>query len=236
MSTTLQDMDFRRRSVGDQLELDGRAGAGAVETALGLLDGDPVDLRWSFGDRAEPGEPVRLTATTTRCRTTESGGTVHRHLALARPDGTGLGQGSVAFRFSGTGDPVPQHIRTDFCTVAWARELLPLLENNAEFTASTTPMDGVIGLAAGDESIQLRVYKGRIMDVGRSTPSGPTFTLSGSELAWTELVTAPRNDFIPRTMSGRFTASGNKHEYLRFTKAIVAFWDCVRELAGMEVA
>lgn len=239
--STLSEVEFQSFAVGDRVELEGRAapaGGGAPATALSILadhGGEPAELRWRFGGRIGADEPVRLTATTTRCRLARDGGigTVHRHLSLAGEDGTPLGEGSVALRVAAGGEPNPGHIRTDFCSVPWARELRPLLEANADFVASTTPMDGVICLAAGDDAVQLRIYKGRILDVGRSTPTGPTFTLTGSELAWTGLATAPRNDFIPRTMSGMFTATGDKHEYLRFTKAIVAAWDSIRELADV---
>ena len=79
--------------------------------------------------------------------------------------------------------------------------------------------------------MQLRIYKGKVLEVARTTPHGPTFTLCGTERAWAELAVAPRNDFLARTSRDQFWATGEVFEYLRMTKALVAVWDAVRTLA-----
>ncbi|OZM70172.1 hypothetical protein CFN78_26765 [Amycolatopsis antarctica] len=210
------------------------AASAAFDMAFDVIGdgGTPVDLRWTFGDAGKPGDTT-LTGTVTRCRFGAEGtGLVHRHLRLTDRADTVLGEGTAVFSFPAKhSEPLTQHVRTDFCSLPWARELADALTRNEEFVSATRPMDGSIAFRCGDEAVQFRIYKGLVVDVARSTPSGPTFTVAGSELSWLGLMTAPRNDFIARTMAGDFAASGNTHEYLRFTKAVVSAWDCVRELA-----
>jgi hypothetical protein len=127
-------------------------------------------------------------------------------------------------------------IRADFGSVAWGELLAERLASNPQFGEATSTFDGTIGLEAGTDSVQLRVFKGRVLECARSMPRGATFTLSGSELAWVNLAGAPRNEFVARTMAGDFSVTGDVYEYLRLTKALVALWDCIRELAAAEMA
>ncbi|MCE3554939.1 hypothetical protein LWC33_26235 [Pseudonocardia sp. RS11V-5] len=60
---------------------------------------------------------------------------------------------------------------------------------------------------------------------------GPTFTVEADELTWTELVTAPANEFTRFAMSGRFGMRGNGYEYLRLTKALHLIVDAARGIA-----
>ncbi|GAB3494189.1 hypothetical protein [Amycolatopsis cihanbeyliensis] len=205
----------------------------ATVTLLVSDQGVLNDLRWSFHAPVRRGDRVRLTATVTRCRAGGDGwGLLHRHLVLAGQDDTVLGDGTGSFTIpTRQATPDERHVRTDFGSVAWAELLCDTLERNEDFVSATRPMDGTLGFRCGDEEAHIRVYKGRIVEVGRSTPTGPTFTVAGSELAWAELAGAPRNDFIARTMTSQFYATGNAHEYVRFTKAVVSAWDSIRELA-----
>lgn len=199
-------------------------------TAIALLD-----LNWRFRNPLVAGDAVRFEMTVTRCRRSSRGdaGVVNRHIRLVTTGGTVASEGTTAFLVKARDpDGPPTFPGRDFATPAWAALLAPRLEASEEFRTGTATFDGSIGFAAGSESVQLRVYRGRVLETGRWTPGGPTFTVGGDELAWVELADAPRNDFIARSMRGAFSASGNTYEHLRLHKAIVAAWDGIRELAG----
>lgn len=200
------------------------------DTAIALLD-----LNWRFLKPLVAGDTVRFEMTVTRCRRASRGdaGVVNRHIRLVTDDGTAVSSGTTAFLVAAR-DPAgpPTHVARDFASPAWAELLAAKLAANRAFTEGTATFDGSIGFAAGPESVQVRVYRGRVLETGRWTPGGPTFTVGGDELAWVELADAPRNDFIARSMRGAFHASGDTFEHLRLHKAIVTAWDSIRELAG----
>ena len=197
-----------------------------------------IDLEWRFLDAVVVGDELRSTMTITRRRRSRSrqAGVLGRHFVLEKADGTVVQEGSSALLVQARDVPLTPEpsVFTDFCSVAWARALEPLLSADAEFIAATSSYDGTIGLSCGHETVQLRIYRGRILEVGRSTPGGPSFTLRGTELAWTLLARAGRNDFIARTSKGQFSMSGSAYEYLRMNKALVVLWDAVRTLAEEE--
>lgn len=209
---------------------------------LGIVDGTAIallDLNWRFRDPLVAGDSVRFEMTVTRCRRASRGdrGVVNRHVTLAKTDGAVVGEGTTAFLVAARDpDGPPTYVERDFATPAWAELLAGKLADNAEFAEGTATFDGSIGLAAGPETVQLRVYRGRVLETGRWTPSGPTFTLHGAELAWVELADAPRNEFIARSMRGDFGVTGNTYEHLRLHKALVAAWDSIRALAAEGVA
>ena len=204
---------------------------------LGIVDGTAIallDLNWRFRNPLIAGDSVRFEMTVTRCRRASRGdaGVVNRHVTLATTGGTVVGEGTTAFLVASR-DPQgpPTYVERDFATPAWAELLAARLAGNDEFGEGTSTFDGAIGLAAGQESVQLRVYRGRVLETGRWTPSGPAFTLHGEELSWVDLADAPRNDFIARSMRGAFGVTGNTYEHLRLHKALVAAWDSIRDLA-----
>lgn len=180
-----------------------------------------------------PGAELELVATTTRCRLVGPGrGRVDLALHL-HAGGAERGEGRCTLALPAAVEaPLDAHLRTDFCSRAWGELLAARLADNVAFPAATSVFDGSIELAAGDESLQLRIYKGALLEVARSTPTGPTFTLAGSEREWAALALAPRNDFIARTMRGGFSARGDRYQYVRLTKALVVCWDEVRALAA----
>jgi acyl dehydratase len=186
------------------------------------------------------GDEVSSQATVTRCRRDRGrdAGLVNWHFCLLDRQGDTVQEGtntiSIPIRESPR-DPDPA-VLSDFCALPWGVLLRPLLLANAPFVEATQTFDGSFGLTCGRETLQVRVYKGTVLEVARSTPEGPTFTLQGTELAWTRLAFAERNDFIARTSTGQFSVSGNSFEYLRMTKALVAIWDSVRALAAQVVA
>jgi acyl dehydratase len=207
---------------------------GIVEpTAIATLD-----LEWSFFRPVLVGDVVRARFLVTRCRrsTSRRAGVVARHIVLLDADGDVRQGGTSSMLVQARADSGDDRhaVATDFGTVAWAELLVAYLGAHDDFRGAVDTFDGSIGLQAGRESVQLRVYRGEVLDVARTTPHGATFTLCGSERAWTELALGSRNDFLARTSRDEFWASGDMFEYLRMTKALVALWDGVRALAGGE--
>lgn len=202
-------------------------------TAIAMLD-----LEWRFLDAVVAGDQLRSTMTITRRRrsTSRQAGVLGRHFVLTKEDGTVVQEGSSSLLVQARGEPATPEpaVCTDFCSVPWAKALEPLLSGNPDFVDATSSYDGTIGLSCGRDAVQLRIYRGRILEVGRSTPAGPSFTLHGTELAWTRLARAGRNDFIARTSKGQFNMSGSAYEYLRMNKALVVIWDAVRTLAEQD--
>jgi acyl dehydratase len=203
-------------------------------TAIAMLD-----LDWQFSAPIFAGDEVEFEMTITRCRRTRSkpAGVVHRYFELFNGAGRSVQSGTSAMmvraRDQLDGDA---QLCADFGSVAWGKLLVERLAASSEFAEAMSTFDGAVGLEAGRESLQLRIYKGQVLECARSTPRGATFTVSGSELAWVNLAAAPRNAFIARTMAGDFSVTGDVYEYLRLTKALVALWDCIRELAAEGMA
>jgi acyl dehydratase len=207
---------------------------------LGIVEHSVIamfDLDWRFPKPILPGDDLTLRVLLTRCRATsrEGVGVVGRHLSLWNQREECVQEGSstilVAAR-DASAMPLEAHRLTDFAAVPWAEELARRLGEDETFTAATQTFDGAIGLGAGRDRVQLRVYRGAVVDIARTTPKGPTFSVNGTELAWTELATASRNDYVSRAMHGKFEASGDMYEYVRMTKATVALWDTVRAMAA----
>lgn len=193
-----------------------------------------LDFEWYARESVTAAEEMEMLFTVTRCRErSEQAGVVHVHVGCTDPRGVAVQESAATLLVPRDGrEGGASALVTDFCSLAWGEALRPLLARSPAFQESTDAFDGSIGLCCGRESLQLRVYRGEILDVARATPRGPSFSLSGTELAWVGLVLAERNDFIARTSRGDFAVTGNAYEYLRMTKAIVAIWDAVRELAG----
>jgi hypothetical protein len=190
-------------------------------------------VEWRAAASGRPAEDLELVATTTRCRLVGAGrGEVQLALHL-HTAGEERGEGRCTLVLPAVAEaPLDAHLRTDFCSRAWGELLAARLADSVAFPAATAGFDGAIELVAGEESLQLRIYKGALLEAARSTPAGPTFTLAGSEREWTALALAPRNDFMARTMRGGFSARGDRYQYVRLTKALLACWDEVRALAA----
>ena len=201
-------------------------------TAIAMLD-----LDWRFCGPIIVGDELSSTMTITRRRRSSSrqAGVLGRHFSLRNGDGAVVQEGTSALLVQARDETsAPDWVATDFCSTAWAELLAPRLADSAGFQEATGAFDGGIALASGREVVQFRIYKGRVIDVGRSMATAPRFTLSGTELAWTGLVRSGRNDFIARTSRGDFSVSGNAYDYLRLTKALVFLWDAVRDLAATD--
>jgi hypothetical protein len=176
---------------------------------------------------------AELTAGSWR-QTSETEGPLECEAVVTRvaEDGVGVhvdvaGMGRAALTVRAAGEPAPHR---DFCTRAWGALLAEALSGNAEFREGTGDFDGSIGLRAGAHRLELKVYRGAVLEVTGRTPHGATFELSGDEIAWVGLAGASRNEYIPRSMRGEFGMAGNSYEYIRRTKAVVALWDTVQGL------
>lgn len=209
---------------------------GLVDRA-GVLPGPPlrvVETQWAELPSSSAGAPVRATFTVTRCRRApgEATGSVRWHVRADDAHGKPVQEGSVtAVVPTRSGGPADDAGEPGFCTRPWGQALAARLEADERFAAATATWDGSIGLRSGADQVQLRVYRGRVVDVAARTPHGATFTVEAQEHDWTELLTGPLNDFTRRVMSSdAFSVSGSAYEYLRMTKAVLFLIDAARDL------
>jgi acyl dehydratase len=232
-TVTAEDLADFTRLCGDDHPL--HAGPGGimhlpygVAVAMGLmqslgLHGTAVrallDTHWRYRLPLRVGDTVRLEMTIVRCRRTRRGdqGVVTRYLRLVDDRGRALQEGSTAALLDARGTG-PDPVGRAFGTLGWGEALAARL--GPEFAESLASWDGAIGLRAGDHEVCLRVYRGKVIEVAGRALLGPTFTLEADELTWTELVTAPANEFTRFAMAGRFGMRGNGYEYLRLTRPL----------------
>jgi len=231
------DPDFAARTRFDRPVLHGPFGLAVVFGLfheLGLVVGTEVallDTMWTYRAPIYVGDALSMTMTITRCRRGRdaTAGVVNRHVELRNQAGEIVQQGTTAFLVPArTAGPDP--VGLAFACPEWGVALAAALNEDGRFGAAVASWDGTIGLRSGSDEIQLRVYRGRVLEAVRRTPAGPTFTLAASELTWTELVTGPRNDFMRRVMLEEFTTTGNAYEYLRMTKALDLIVDAARRI------
>ncbi|MGY2082767.1 hypothetical protein [Blastococcus sp. SYSU DS0539] len=219
--------------------------AAAPTTVLRLAAGTDVlphsllrvlETRWRNVSPAPAGEALEATFTVTACRriAAEEAGSVQWHADVRDARGRTAQDGTITVLVparpgsDGSADPVERA----FCTRPWGEALARELADDAAFSSATATWDGAIGLRAGTSQIQLRIYRGQVIEVVPRTPLGATFTLEAAEHVWTDLLTGPSNDFFRRAMSGdSFTVTGNAYEYLRMSKAVMALVDAARTLA-----
>lgn len=196
-----------------------------------------LDTGWTYRRPLVPGDVVHTELLITGTRRTSAGdtGVIDRDVRLVRRDGTLLQEGTLPCLVRARGEGPDQPHRA-FGTVGWAHLLVDVLSADSAFATATATWDGSVGLQCGDRAIELRIYRGRILDATRRTPHGATFTLQGSPRAWTELALGPHNDLIRRSGRGEFSMAGDAYEYLRLTKALHLIVDAVRDLAGKEQA
>jgi acyl dehydratase len=210
-----------------------------IAVAMGLLQdfglhGGAVrgllDTHWSYRRPIRVGDSVRLAMTIVRCRRTTGGdrGVVTRHMRLLDAVGRTVQEGTTAALLDARGAG-PDPVGRAFGTVGWAEALTTQL--TSEFAESLATWDGSIGLRAGADEVCLRVYRGRVIEVAGRSALGPTFAVEADELTWTELVTAPANNYTRFAMAGRIGMRGNAYEYLRLTRALHLIVDAAREIA-----
>jgi acyl dehydratase len=200
------------------------------DAVLGLLDS-----HWHYRRPVHVGDVLHLEMTIVRCRRSrrDDRGVVTRHMALVDAAGAVVQEGTTAVLLAARGsgpDPAAARAR-EFGTVGWGEALAARLAEDPRFAESLESWDGTIGLRAGDHEVHLRVYRGAVIEVSGRAALGATFTVEADELTWTELVTAPTNEFTRRSMTGQFAVRGNGYEYLRLTRALNLVVDAARALA-----
>lgn len=183
--------------------------------------GEAADLELRLPGAAAP---ARLEAVLVR-REAGAGGSAFLHQALTLLDaaGSSVGEGRVSWRADVALPPAVADAwrRCDIATPEWGRALGARLGERPGFADMTRSFDGTIGVVAQDREIQLRVYRGRILEAVPKTLEGATFSVAGSDLAWTRFLLSARDDFVRRTSEGEFNGRGSSFQYLRMFKTVV---------------
>lgn len=195
-----------------------------------------LDTDWDYLAPIYVGDSVTYEMTVTRRRRTSrlANGVIGRHVVVRNQHGTvvQVGRTSALVTARSQIEDEDPRLGRAFPTMAWARQLMSRLNDSPSFAMATGTWDGTIGLAFGEDVVQFRVYRGRVLECGTRTPTGPSFVVGAPDVTWTRLITGPVNDFTRRTMKDEFSSSGSAYEYLRMTGAIIALVDEARALAG----
>lgn len=221
-------------------------GVAAPTTVLRLATGSDVlphsllrvlETRWQLVYPTPVGELLEATFTVTACRrvATEEAGSVQWHADVRDTGGRTVQEGTITVLLPARpgSDGSADRAERAFCTRPWGEALARELADDPAFGSATATWDGAIGLRTGAGQVQLRIYRGQVIDVAARTPLGATFTLEAAEHVWTDLLTGPSNDFFRRAMSGNsFTVTGDAYEYLRMSRAVMALVDAARRLAA----
>lgn len=158
-----------------------------------------------------------------------SRGVLHRHIRLLDATGRVVQEGSAAVLVRAGGQPIEEDPPSALpLSLPWANAVVRELENTSAFRDATQLFDGAIGLASDAAQVQLRIYKGQIIDVTKRTPAGATFTVRGDAQHWCGLLTGDRNDFIIRANRDEFQLIGDAYTYLQMTKALHLLIDAGR--------
>jgi hypothetical protein len=236
------DAEFADVHVGMRTaEVEQPAGAGGFELFQPAVLGtrpcrgaEVVELTWRRQTAVNPG-PGRLTSLVTRWRAEGRLGFVSTALRLAGPDGTDLQDATVIWQVNDavfSDADAAARVAWDVGSVAWGRHLAARLRDDAEFASTTATFDGAIALRSGVHEIQFRIYRGQIIEVSRKSLTDFTFCVQASERTWVELLAAPRNDFLRRTVARQFTVRGNGFQYLRMHKAMMIILNRARDAAS----
>jgi hypothetical protein len=208
--------------------------AGWLEDLKPCSDALVSDLRWVPVERPEPAVQASSTITRWRVDPDRATGTIHCDIALRAENGSISERAQVRWRVAdvtATADD-PTRIARDFGSLPWARALAHRLGNDPSFASSTGSFDGSIALTVGDDDIDLRIYKGNIVEVAKKSLLGATFAIAASELTWVELFTGPYDDFVRLAARSAFRVRGSGFEYLRLTKAVRILVSHAREMAA----
>jgi hypothetical protein len=201
-------------------------------------------LAWTADPGPGPvagGEQVYVDCTVTRIRLAVEPAResrVHQAAAFTASAGAQIGRAELRWLIPGSagcGADV-DHVHLDLGSPMWAKLIEAVLNRDELFRSATGTFDGSIGIASGDEAVEFRIYRGSIIETSRKTLNGPTFTVLGSELAWVNLMKAPRNDYVLRAQAGDFSIAGSAYQYLRLLKAVVRLVDQARLLAEIKNA
>jgi hypothetical protein len=220
-------------------------GAGAPQLPAAVIQAPPVrdaqvtGIDWRAG--ARPGSVgVRLEAIVTRWKPARrrGRGRVHQDVRLLDADGREVERARVTWDVPAASDvqddESADRVAWDVGTVAWGKHLAAALAADEDFASAVETFDGSVGIRSGDEQVEFRIYRGSVIEVARKTPEGPTFTITGSERAWVDLLAAGKNDLVARLGRNEFRSTGNNYQYLRIFRAIMLMVDAARLAAVKE--
>jgi hypothetical protein len=232
-------------SAAYQLPLPGTVGAvtsAAVKapdagpgTPFALLAGQPpvpgarlTALTWRAAESpetAEGGASSAEAAITGRhfAADTADGVLIDQHVRLLDAGGAVVHEAAVSWRAAGPDVPPPDPTTDEIASPAWGGLLAARLAADPAFASSTSTFDGSIGLLSrcggGTAAVEFRIYRGSIIETGRKTLDGPTYTIEADALTWAELITGRYDDYVRFAARSRFTVRGSGFQYLRLSKA-----------------
>jgi hypothetical protein len=211
----------------------------AITQAPLLRDARMTSVQWAQGGR--PGSVgVRVEGVVTRWKPARKSGrgTVHQDVRLLDADGHVVESALVTWVGPAAKDVQDDEsalrVAWDVGTVAWGKHLAAGLAANEDFASAVETFDGSVGIRAGEEQVEFRIYRGKVIEVARKSAEGPTFTITGSERAWVDLLAFPKNDFVKRLGRNDFRSSGNNYQYLRIFRAIMLMVDEAQLAAAKE--
>lgn len=196
-----------------------------------------LDMNWKYLKGVRPGDAIsfRMTITSKSRSVSEKQGVLGRDIEIVNGNDEVIQRGTskvlVQARGTGSGEDL---VPWAYCTVAWGERLAAALEHNETFRKATATWDGAIGLASDQHHVVLRVYCGKVIDVARRVPHGPTFTFTAGDRTWAEMLKADTNEYMVRAMKGQFTVHGNAYEYVRLTKTVMSIIESARTLIKEE--
>jgi hypothetical protein len=202
----------------------------AITQAPPARDAVMVSVQWEQGSRPKS-VGVRVEGVVTRWKPARKRGRgrLHQDVRLLDADGQVVETARVAWDVpaasDGQDDESASRVAWDVGTVAWGRHLAARLAANEAFVSAVETFDGSVGIRAGEEQVEFRIYRGKVIEVARKSPEGPTFTIAGNERAWVDLLSSSKNDLVARLGRNEFRSSGNNYQYLRIFKAIMLMID-----------
>jgi hypothetical protein len=222
---TVSDIAFSSSSDGAVLQL-----LPAINQGSPVRDARLTSVQWEQGARfGSAGVRVEGVVTRWKPARKKGRGTVHQDVRLLDADGGVIESARVVWVAPAAGDvkddDSPARVAWDVGTVAWGKHLAAGLATNEEFVSAVETFDGSVGVRAGEEQVEFRIYRGKVIEVARKTPEGPTFTIAGTERAWVDLLASPKNDLVARLGRNEFRSSGNNYQYLRIFRAIMLMVD-----------
>ena len=211
----------------------------AISQASPVRDARLTSVQWEQGARSGSAG-VRVEGVITRWKPArkQGRGTVRQDVRLLDADGRVVERASVTWDAPAADDvrddESPHRAAWDVGTVAWGERLAAGLSGNEDFRSAVETFDGSIGIRSGEEQVEFRIYRGTVVEVVRKTLDGPTFTVAGSERAWTDLLSSAKNDFVNRLGRNEFGSTGNNFQYLRVFRAIMLMIDEAQLAAAKE--
>ncbi|MFD5007339.1 hypothetical protein ACFWMV_31105 [Streptomyces mutabilis] len=212
----------------------------AVARAHPVPDAVIAGVRWEQGPRAGA-TGVRAEGVLTRWKPARKRGRgrLHQDVRLLDADGQVVESAFVEWDVpAGTDvrdDESASRVAWDVGSVAWGRHLAAGLAANEDFASAVQTFDGSVGIRAGEEQVEFRLYRGSVVEVAKKSLEGPTFTVGGTERAWIDLLSATKNDFVNRTQNNHFRSTGNNFQYLRIFRAVMLMIDEAQLAVAKEV-